>query len=247
MKTAELKSNKRFGAHLEVNLLGKTKVCSFNCGYCNLGPTVVKLKDLKEASQFPQFEDILYEIKEVVRTGEHPLNFVVISGNGEPTLFPNLLEFTKELKDLLENFAPKTKTALVTNGAHFEQKKNLEAAKFYDDVIIKIDVGIESEFKIANNPLVRGGIDRIISNSRKVKDPILQTMLFKLEGEVFAKSRFDDYCETVGMLSPRSIHLQTITLPPSESRFTALTEDELEVFASLLRRRFSLDIQVFYE
>ncbi len=245
MKSTEVKTNQRFGRHIEVNLLGDTKICSFNCGYCNLGATTVKLKDLKDASMFPVFEDVLFELKNLLASSSEPFESIVVSGMGEPTLFPNFADFTTELSLLVSSKSPTSKMILVTNGAHLDQRKMHEAAAKYTDVIIKLDVGTEEHFKTVNDPLIRGGIDRVITNARKIKNPILQAMLFEHEGAIFIKDRFDDFCELVGMLEPKMIQLQTVTESPANQNFKRISEDELEVIASLLRRRFQIEVKVY--
>jgi len=242
MQSIQLCQNNMLDKFIEVNLLGPTKICSFDCGYCSLGKTSAKLKNLNESSFIP-FEDILFELKDVISKNADYTK-IVISGNGEPTLFPHFFEFSKELSDLITSRNSEHQTVLLTNGAHLDSKKILEACAFYSDVIIKLDVGTQEHFKEFNAPLVRGGIERIITNARKIKNPSIQTQVAKINGVIFLKEKFDDYCELVGMISPRAIYLQSMSLPANNDAFKKVSDDEIEIIASLLRRRFTFDVKV---
>src|SRR5262245_11650061 len=92
---------RRFGLSLGIQLLpNNNKTCSFNCAYCDLGPTNIKMNQIKKDLQFASPE----EVEKSVRTKLRELNssgirveHLTISGNGEPTLYPHLPEFIDKL------------------------------------------------------------------------------------------------------------------------------------------------------
>ncbi|MGZ3722798.1 MAG: radical SAM protein, partial [Bdellovibrionales bacterium] len=77
----------RYGSTLGVNLLGTSKVCSYNCVYCHLGPTILTMNKIRKDYDFPQLEQIKAAFREYNKKSVAS-DYIVISGNGEPTLYP---------------------------------------------------------------------------------------------------------------------------------------------------------------
>ena len=75
----------RYGSTLGVNLLGVSKVCSYNCVYCHLGPTQLTMNKIRKDYEFPTLDQIRDAFREYIKKSV-PTDAVVISGNGEPTL-----------------------------------------------------------------------------------------------------------------------------------------------------------------
>src|SRR5687768_3085899 len=87
----------RYGTTLGVNLLGANKICSFNCGYCDLGPTELTLNYVRKEHIFPSLDDIVQNLRVAVSGLQTDIKALVISGNGEPTLHPQFDEIIQGL------------------------------------------------------------------------------------------------------------------------------------------------------
>src|SRR5271163_4034047 len=83
--------SQRFGSTLGVNLLGATKVCSYNCVYCDLGPTEMTMNKVRKDYEFPTLDALTAAFREYVKKSV-PTDAIVVSGNGEPTLYPQFDE-----------------------------------------------------------------------------------------------------------------------------------------------------------
>ena len=59
MKLLHPGSSSWLGSILEVNILGDTKDCSFDCVYCHLCPTIQRMSKKKEDVDVPNAEQVL--------------------------------------------------------------------------------------------------------------------------------------------------------------------------------------------
>ena len=63
-----------FGSSIDVNFLGTQKFCSFDCPYCNLGNSSVRMTQIKKEVQFPSPEDIDRSLRESLKNAFQNLN-----------------------------------------------------------------------------------------------------------------------------------------------------------------------------
>jgi wyosine [tRNA(Phe)-imidazoG37] synthetase (radical SAM superfamily) len=241
--------SRRFGYSLGVNLLGEgKKACSFDCAYCDLGKTEVRLNKLKSEIAFPSLEVLARELEEgfsKARLGTEKIKTVLISGNGEPTLHPMFSEIVDLLLQMRAKYLPDTELVLVTNGAHFDSRKVYEAANKLDQRILKVDVGNEKAFKTLNSPLSRSNLSSIIRRARNLKDFVVQAMFVQGAVDNTTTSDLEDWIEVLGLLRPKIVHIQTISRVPASSGLKPLDEDALYTIASKLERRTQIKSLVF--
>ncbi len=95
----------RYGSTLGVNLLGAEKVCSYNCVYCSLGPTELTMNKARKTYAFPALDQIKTAFKDYIAKSV-PVDAIVLSGNGEPTLHPEFDEAMKMLIELRQEHLP---------------------------------------------------------------------------------------------------------------------------------------------
>ena len=60
----------RFGSFIEVNPLGDKKLCSYDCPYCFLGPTEVRMNQIKKSIPFPSIDDIEKALRDQMNSAE---------------------------------------------------------------------------------------------------------------------------------------------------------------------------------
>ena len=79
--------SRRLGHSLGIDLV-PFKTCTYDCIYCQLGPTTGKTIERKE--YFPT-EEVLAEIEEKLAEGPRP-DYLTLTGSGEPTLHSRIGE-----------------------------------------------------------------------------------------------------------------------------------------------------------
>ncbi len=120
----------RLGQSLGIDpIFHKDKICNYDCVYCQLGPTHNFVNDRRV---FVQTRDILDEVKQI--SSFENIDFLTISGRGEPTLALNLGELIQELRKL---HGPPI--AVITNSSLIKREDVQEDLLNCDLVIAKLD------------------------------------------------------------------------------------------------------------
>lgn len=233
-------TSRRFGRSLGIDILGKEKICSFDCPYCHLGPTKVRLNKLKEEGIVPTVDEITSRITEVFKTihAQGPvIDTITISGNGEATLHPEFPEIVDRLVAARDAWLPGKPIVLLTNGAMFDNRKIAEAANKCDVRVVKIDAGNDKAFKMMNAPLARVNLARVITGTRNLKDFVVQSLFCQGLVDNTRSVDLEDWIEVLAILKPKSVQIHGLSREAALSGLTRCDEDTLHTIASKLERR----------
>jgi len=132
--------SRRLGRSLGVDLV-PFKTCTYDCIYCQLGPTTCKTAQRQE---WVPRELILQELRKKLDTRP---DYITLSRSGEPTLFTPLDKLIEGIRALTD-----TPIAVLTNGSllgHWEVQRELALA---DLVIPSVDAGDHITFRQVNRP-----------------------------------------------------------------------------------------------
>ena len=140
----------RYGRSLGVDITTPPKKCTFNCIYCQLGPTkkhVTSQDDVQD--DLPPSKDIILEVKETLeRLDRTTVDVLTFSGTGEPTLNPSIGLIESKIRDISENLP----IILLTNASLFPRKEVRKGIANFDIITAKYDAGDEDTFKRINRP-----------------------------------------------------------------------------------------------
>jgi wyosine [tRNA(Phe)-imidazoG37] synthetase (radical SAM superfamily) len=217
--------SRRLGFSLGIDLV-PFKTCTLDCVYCQLGPTTNKTTERKE---FVDKRGVVREVRQAL-TSDARIDYLTISGSGEPTLSASLGWVIAEIKKIAE-----TPVAVLTNGTLFfreDVRRDLLAA---DLVIPSLDAGCEATFQAVNRPCetlqFSQLVDGLIQFRSEFKNSIfLEIMLVKGmndSAEEIAKMK-----EIVDKVRPDKVQLNTVIRPPAEASAEPLSEQELARLAS---------------
>lgn len=150
----------RVGSSLGVDLLSqKDKICSFDCIYCQLGKTDILTKERKVYVS----EDLI--IKEIdLLPDDINIDYITISGRGEPTLALNLGKTVKAIKKVRDE-----KIAVITNSTLINQKDVQDELSWADLVMAKLDAGSQETFLKINRPYKDIKFDTVIDGLKNFK------------------------------------------------------------------------------
>jgi wyosine [tRNA(Phe)-imidazoG37] synthetase (radical SAM superfamily) len=223
--------NGHYGSTLGVNILGtKAKVCSFNCVYCDLGKTEVRLNRVKNEIGFPKIEDCEQAVNgafQKIHASGPKVDSVILSGNGEPTLHPDFPEIAKLIVNARDLWLPGRPISLFTNGVALDNRRFAEAANSLDE-------------RVVNAPLSRTNLARVINSIQKLKDVTIQSLFF--EGTVCNTSMadIDEWLELIAIIKPKAVHIHGLSRPAPTEGLIRCEEDTLYAIASRLERKTSL-------
>jgi wyosine [tRNA(Phe)-imidazoG37] synthetase (radical SAM superfamily) len=241
---------------LHVNILGQTKVCAFDCAYCDRGATSLRLNRIKKDVIFPTPEEISQGLSSFLRElglrgslngglnsgqPDEALSAIRIYGNGDPTLHPDFAEVIQAIMAAKGPWGANLPVEVVTSGANIDQRKVFEALNRVDRRIVKIDAGNEKLFKALNAPRSRTTLSRVIAGARNLVDHLALATFVKGAYDNTSNTDLDDWIEVIGMMRPRQVQLTTVSgvalAKASRSGVEPCDEDTLYVIASKLERK----------
>ena len=201
--------SRRLGFSLGLDLTGR-KLCSLDCVYCQLGPTPHKTVARR---QYIPVADIIRELKGTLR-GKQRIDFITLSGSGEPTLNSQIAPLIKAIKRIT-----KIPVAVLTNGTLLTNPRVFQALLSADMVAPSLDAVSQAAFRKVNRP----------HDSLKAAEMIKALVDFRREftGQIwleilFVKGLNDSAAEVarlvrqVERIKPDKVHLNTVVRPPAE-------------------------------
>jgi len=215
--------SRRLGRSLGVDLV-PFKTCTYDCIYCQLGPTTCKT--LRRKAWAP-LELLLQELEEKLDTRP---DYITLSGSGEPTLFTpldKLIEAVRRLTDI--------PIAALTNGSLLGSWDVQQELALADVVIPSLDVGNDAAFRLVNRPHEDISFERMLQGlvafrHRFQKQYWLE--VFLLGGYTDSEREVTEIRRCVDLIQPDRVQLNTVTRPPAENCAVAVPRARLEEIAA---------------
>ncbi len=242
-------ASRRLGNSLGVNLLGDgQKVCSFDCPYCDLGRTEMRLNRIKSDAPFPSLEAIDGALREGFRAAHQSVpkvDHIAVSGNGEPTLHPLFGDAVDLIVRARDAHLPGTPIVVFTNGASLDSRRVADALNKVDERFLKFDAGNDRVFKAINAPLARSSVSKILAGVRPLKDVVVQSFFVRGAVDNTQAPDIDDWMEVIGLIKPKAVHIHGMSRVPASNGLERCDEDTLYTIASRLERRTQIKSLVF--
>jgi wyosine [tRNA(Phe)-imidazoG37] synthetase (radical SAM superfamily) len=209
--------SRRLGTSFGINLLPLTsKLCTFNCLYCECGFTN---KVTEDNPRLPLREEIMMELKSVLskytQSGK-TFDTITFAGNGEPTLHPFFPEIIEDTLLLRNELFPGVKIAVLSNATFIGRKDVQSALSRVDYNILKLDSVNEETVKIINCPQGNFSLSSLIQDLHAFKNNLtIQTLFLKGEynGFYFDNTSDDEIANWIDVLrdlKPKLVMIYTI-------------------------------------
>ena len=143
--------SRRLGSSL--GLSTDKKICNFNCVYCQYGWSKIKASNLADKSNFINTIVFLDSVEKALFSLSPSPDYITFSGNGEATLHPDFDTIVEGIIFLRNQFAPDSKTAILSNSTGVVNPNIRKALSKLDERIMKLDCADEQLFKIYNRPV----------------------------------------------------------------------------------------------
>ncbi len=209
--------SRRLGVSLGINLLpNDTKLCSFDCIYCECGwnpdrkEHPVRLPKRREVQSL--LRQKLIEMKREMRLPD----VITFAGNGEPTMHPDFAAIIHDTILIRNELSPESKIAVLSNATMLHKESVVKALKLVDDNILKLDSGILETILLLNQPVGKLNIHTLVSHLKKFEGTlILQTMFLKgsFKGVAFDNTtdrEIESWIELLKEVQPRSVMIYSI-------------------------------------
>lgn len=243
--------SRRLGTSLGINLLPATsKICSFDCVYCECGlnashPEKHKLPTRQEVRE--ALEKKLIALKE---KGITPDVFT-FAGNGEPTSHPHFEEIIDDTLKLRDKYFPNAKVSVLSNSTFLKRDSVIRALKRVDNNILKLDTVDSDYIHLVDRPNAAYDLEKILSAMEKFDgQAIVQTMFMK--GSIDGKSvdntsdKFvDPWIKAVKKINPREVMIYTLARETPYPDLLKASKEELDRIRDKLVDE-GLKVQVSY-
>lgn len=245
--------SRRFGVSLGINLLPlNTKVCSYNCIYCECGLTP-ECPEPGAGGFYPR-EAIRQTMEtrfgELAAKGILPDN-ITFAGNGEPTLhpeFPFIIDDTIALRD---TFFPDSKITVLSNASTLSDSQIKDALLKVDNNVLKLDAGTDEYLQLINDPQGKISLAEIISNLKQFNGNLIIQSLF-LRGNINGKyfdSGSDEHVAAwlrqIVEIAPRLLMIYPIDRATPVAGLEKLTPAELDWIAEQVNA-MGIKTEVYY-
>lgn len=214
--------SRRLGKSLGVNVI-PGKICSLDCVYCEAGRT--QILTTERQTYFPA-DEIIKELHCYIN--ENPdIDFITYSGAGEPTLYSQLGEVSRRIKEEFGEY----KLALITNGTLFYREDVRNDAKIADLVMPSLDAVSAAVFSKVDRPEASLDIEKIIDGLCKFRHEYNGQMWL----EFFVVPGVNDYAEELQLIKeivikikPDRFQLNSLDRPAPENDVALASKTYLE-------------------
>jgi wyosine [tRNA(Phe)-imidazoG37] synthetase (radical SAM superfamily) len=186
--------SRRLGISLGINLLPTdTKICNFDCIYCECGWTdKLKSKTSVLPSRNQVKEALSGKLLEMKENAESP-DVITFAGNGEPTMHPEFEGIIDDTIKLRNKLCPAAGIAVLSNSTLIHKPSVSRALQKVDQNILKLDTVNENTFRLINKAARGIELKKIIEVLQAFKGKMIIQTLF-LKGD-FGGEKFDNSSE----------------------------------------------------
>ncbi len=212
--------SRRFGKSLGVDLSPSKKQCNYNCIYCELG----KAKPIERMEEVIKVETLINAIQNALNNLTTPIDVLTITANGEPTLYPHLLDLIQSIKPFLKG----VKTLILSNGSLFYDPKVQQALKEFDIVKFSLDAIDLKAFERVDKPYskdINKILEGILSFSQIYQGQLVAEVLL-IKGVNDSANNLKLIADFLKKINIARVDLSTIDRP-SSFKAPKLSEDEL--------------------
>jgi len=212
--------SRRLGLSLGVDIL-PYKTCSFNCIYCQLGPS---RRTLGRRKSFVPVKEVVSQVRKAIKKAGR-VDSITFSGSGEPTLHSGLGRMIRAIKKFTD--IPVT---VLTNSSFLTQpavRRDLLAA---DLVVPSLDAASTLIFNRINRPHPSISLGRIIDGLaafRKAYQGKIWLEIMLVKGVNDSPAHLRALKKALARIRPDKVQLNTVVRPPSEPYARPLSTREL--------------------
>ncbi len=213
-------SSRRLGLSLGVDIL-PYKTCSFDCIYCQLGPS---RRTYGRRKMYVPVEEVVSQVQKALRRVGR-VDSITFSGSGEPTIHAGLGRMIRGIKKIT-----KVPVTVLTNSSFMTQTAVRRALLAADRVVPSLDAATPLVFSRINRPQPSASLARIIaglSAFRRAYTGQMWLEIMLVKGVNDSPAHIRALKKAIARIHPDKIQLNTVVRPPAEPEARPLSEREL--------------------
>ena len=201
-------ASRRIGASLGINLLqARTKVCTFDCLYCQYGWTDFSCL---ETAVYPAPEKVVEALEAALGALPAPPRYITFSGNGEPTLYPEFARIVDLVNAARDGRAPDAGTAILSNSTTVVRPEIREALSKLDLRIMKLDAGTEETFESYSRPAPGISLEEITEGLAALDDVTIQSLFTKGPAGNFTGRNITEWIDRLKRIGPVMVQIYSL-------------------------------------
>ncbi len=202
-------SSRRFGRSLGIDLSPSKKQCNFDCVYCELDPK----KAQEKQDEIISIDKIISEVKVVLEKNVE-FDFLTLTANGEPSLYPYLNELILSLRSIAKD----KKLLILSNGTAVLDEDKFNALLKLDVVKFSLDSAVAKTFYRIDRALKNINLEKMIEKMADFRarfngDLIMEILVVKDLND--NEEEFKALNQALKKIMPLRVDLSTIDRPPA--------------------------------
>jgi len=242
--------SRRLGVSLGVNLLPTdSKVCSFDCIYCECGWTPKKREKKAVLPTRQQVRQQMEEkLTEMALSHELP-DVITFAGNGEPTLHPEFEGIIDDTIELRNRLAPGAKIAVLSNATMLHKPSVIRALLKVEDNIQKLDSAFEDTIRRIDCPASNFKLKVVVENLKTFNGKVIIQTLFlhgSFRGEIIdntTEEELSEWLKLIVEIKPSQVMIYTIERDTPASGLEKVSIEELQLIAERVKE-MGFEVQV---
>lgn len=243
--------SRRLGVSLGINLLpNDTKLCSFDCIYCECGWNPDKRKNAVRLPKRAEVSSLLRQKLLEMKAANNLPDVITFAGNGEPTLHPEFDLIIDDTLLLRAELSPKSKIAVLSNSTMLHKTRVVEALKRIDDNILKLDSGVLETILLLNKPVGKFDLSKLVNHLKKFNGALsVQTMFLKgtfggVKFDNTTEHEVDQWIRLLKEIRPGMVMIYSIARDTPAENLIGIPLKKLKEIASRIERETAITVQV---
>ncbi|EGK8150429.1 radical SAM protein [Campylobacter coli] len=202
-------NSRRFGRSLGIDLSPSKKQCNFDCVYCELEAQ----KPQEKQDEIVSVEKIILEVQGALEKNV-PFDFLTLTANGEPSLYPHLDELISSLRKIAKD----KKLLILSNGTVVLDQDKFNTLLKLDVVKFSLDSAISKTFYRIDRALKNINLEKMIEKMAEFKtqfkgDLVMEILVVKDLND--NEEEFIALNQALAKIAPLRVDLSTIDRPPA--------------------------------
>jgi wyosine [tRNA(Phe)-imidazoG37] synthetase (radical SAM superfamily) len=226
--------SRRLGRSLGIDLVPR-KICTYDCIYCQIGSTTKKALVRKE---YVPVQEILDELECVLKEKGSSIDYLSLSGSGEPTLHSQIGLIIERVKTLTS-----IPVAVITNGSLLYREEVRQDLLHADIVLPSLDAVSPEVFLKINRPHPDFSIEKVIEGMvafRKIYQGKIWLEILFCKGINDGQGELWVMKDVIDRIKPDEIHLNTVVRPPSVRWVAPLDQKQMEEIRAFFGEKASI-------
>ena len=221
--------SRRLGTSLGLNLIPlRSKLCTFDCPYCECGFNTAKAPD----ARWPSPDEVGHSLRRALERLPRAPDWITLAGNGEPTMHPRFPSVVDRVLAVRTELAPTTRVAVLSNGLAAGKAAVRDALLALDARMMKLDPGPAERV----NGL-KFDQAALVSSYRALKPYTLQAMVCRgTDWDGSSEGSLAAWRDLVAQADPDCVQLYSLDRAPADPTIHNVPRERLLEMAAAIRQ-----------